>query len=875
MKRRRNGRGIITVFVTLIMVPMVAFTGTMVDVARLKLYSAQAAMAADSYGEVVLSEYDNLLKELYGLFAVTQNQEGIDAIEKLAEYTNYSFIPDGDKELDPSRVLEGFMPYKSAEIKVYKEDVKNASLSTDYVLMTQISDFMRFRVIEEAMDASGILSKLEGFEYLSSDMKAAEKRSEITDSSIDALEKIQAYFEILDDISEYSKYSGEAGASDEYLEERTSDYEDYAELLKEVYEGDDYDGTDGQYDYDKYLAYLADKTNIDNAKKAVEEAEEDDEIEVDQATKDLAAKYFDVTAFQTYFDNLFKDYSASSISETTKGIKFGDVGGTFGKNEKLRTAATNVKKSVTTLVNQINELEGQLIYCSPNMQAGIKQDIQDLQEIKDLCESNAFMEVVTALDNNGNATKDTNNKKKWEEKTKKLDDVKKAIRAGTQKDNIWDDEISFEWYNFKSNTEARNLYNELVKLCKKSSSSENGDKKAGEKKVEDAKKKAEEIKEQAGLDKDEETKARNISSELASEFGTITQAADLNNADNSFLSGIAVSTLTRALDRFLVTTYDFGMFSSRVSGIEKPEEDFPLLEGMEGDTPDTEVPAVDTDTEDEEYYDESLTKIRMSKDVNYLYGAEIEYLIAGHNSSVSNLNYTRNSIIAVRMATNFVSTYTIKEIHNAIETIARAAEAAVVATGVAAAAGPIVRIAVSGALRLTVATIESVADWSMLKNREEVIFYKSSLDDLSSKDVVMGFCSDMNDSGSSGSDLDLSKDVDTDKNPVDLSFKLSYEDYLFIMLFFFTSESDILARTSNLITLNVNQSMLGDGEELKELKFKMKDTVTAVKSTCEVNLDFVIVPENFINMFIAGSDTEAIIRKLDNGSYGYSVIRGY
>ena len=36
-----------------------------------------------------------------------------------------------------------------------------------------------------------------------------------------------------------------------------------------------------------------------------------------------------------------------------------------------------------------------------------------------------------------------------------------------------------------------------------------------------------------------------------------------------------------------------------------------------------------------------------------------------------------------------------------------------------------------------------------------------------------------------------------------------------------------------------------------------------------------IKPENFINMFISGSETEGVIQKLDNGSYGYSVIRGY
>ena len=61
MKITRKNRGFITVFVTLIMVPVIVFTGTMVDLSRMKLYSSQAAMAADSYGEVALSKYDNLL----------------------------------------------------------------------------------------------------------------------------------------------------------------------------------------------------------------------------------------------------------------------------------------------------------------------------------------------------------------------------------------------------------------------------------------------------------------------------------------------------------------------------------------------------------------------------------------------------------------------------------------------------------------------------------------------------------------------------------------------------------------------------------------------------------------------------------------------
>lgn len=200
MRKRRKNRGIITVFVTLIMVPVVVCTGTMVDIARLKLYSSQAAMAADSYGEVVLSEYDNLLKELYGLFSVTQNEEGLQAVLDLAKYTKYSFIPDGDNE-----DLNGFMPYKEAEIDVSYTKVAGASLSNNNVLMTQISDFMKFRVIEELLTEADILGTLGKFDSMASDMDAADERAEITKNSAKVLGKIDEYYAILKCINEIGR----------------------------------------------------------------------------------------------------------------------------------------------------------------------------------------------------------------------------------------------------------------------------------------------------------------------------------------------------------------------------------------------------------------------------------------------------------------------------------------------------------------------------------------------------------------------------------------------------------------------------------------------------------------------------------------------
>ena len=103
---------------------------------------------------------------------------------------------------------------------------------------------------------------------------------------------------------------------------------------------------------------------------------------------------------------------------------------------------------------------------------------------------------------------------------------------------------------------------------------------------------------------------------------------------------------------------------------------------------------------------------------------------------------------------------------------------------------------------------------------------------------------------------------------------LSYEDYLYVLLCLLVDDNTLLSRTANLITLNVNQAQ-NEGDTLTELDFTMEDTVTAVKSTCKVKLDFVIVPDSIADLFYSGTDTGSVIESVEDRYYGYSVIRGY
>ena len=94
MKFFLKNQGVITAFVTMIMVPVVVFTGIFVDISRFKFCSSQAIMAADAYAEGVLGTYDNVLKELYGLFSITQDEEALEAIEDIENYKNLFKVKD-------------------------------------------------------------------------------------------------------------------------------------------------------------------------------------------------------------------------------------------------------------------------------------------------------------------------------------------------------------------------------------------------------------------------------------------------------------------------------------------------------------------------------------------------------------------------------------------------------------------------------------------------------------------------------------------------------------------------------------------------------------------------------------------------------------
>ena len=252
----------------------------------------------------------------------------------------------------------------------------------------------------------------------------------------------------------------------------------------------------------------------------------------------------------------------------------------------------------------------------------------------------------------------------------------------------WGQKIDQNRYeDFRHYDKLNQLYESLVETF--GNGDDEGVKKAKQKKK-DAEDKLDEA--EKSLAEDEDSDARDIPAEFnMGKTGSVGEFA-LTRMIDTAVSYFDANSFSEAGNKLLLklytVAYDFSMFSNRLTNVEKKSDDDAALTEDAGTTGD-EVAT-------------SLTGYELSKKINYLYKAELEYIFGGFNSSDANLAEARNKILAFRAIVNFAATYQITEINSAIKAVA----------SLASAINPALGLAVSAALRLAVAAIETSADWN-------------------------------------------------------------------------------------------------------------------------------------------------------------------
>ena len=905
----KRGKGSISVFVTVIMVPVIFFIGFLVDLTRIKFCGNQAVMAADNYGEAILTDYDNLLKELYGLFALTQNEEGTEALDRLdsyvKEYYMTSFQPNENRisfghlqDFTGTRPYEGWMPYQNAVVAFEAAPVEGATLNDPKIFNTQIGDFMKFRIIQTVGDdMEGIVQAIESVQDMESNIEAVEKRDEITDKAAKVLEAAQDYYVQLEALWQYpdyiqtinSTYAAGMQSIEKLLKEKYSYYKAYMdedseaieaalEHRKEIEEAEESEGNPESGDGSGTEGQPGTGAESEGEAPAVEpltEEEErlckiDDEYEehLDHSPDSLQAA-FDLaeSALTTQIerkDVLTTSYGSGAVVADHNGNK--DVTVNF---DNFDQKAADLKSAAVTLANRLEDLEelrGQLddILQDENvtkeLKEGIAAEMAELDKLfgggNDYYSADSYKELADHIVSYSG--QNSAYKLQAEKMRQSIEDRgEECIDSYPELSKLPDYEEALDFQQLVYFGTGYVTIHDSLQDCFGNASADSK-KKEAEKKQDDAADLLGDVGD--ALDQEGEIAGgRDIPS--GGDFagmgdsgaaGGFDITGMIGSASKSFGSNTLADTGNRLLTKLYLVQYDFGMFTSRVTNIEDTEDVTEEKSGVGAE----ENPGAAGENETVQL---SLTGYPMAPNINYLYQSEIEYLLGGHNSSKENLNEARNKILAFRVVMNYASTYTVKPINSAIESVSSAFAAVPTV-------GPILKIAVAAALRLAVAGIETYGDWVLLTKGEAVCVLKKEPGDLSVTALPGEFAEGLN---------SLLGNIDT-KGSKSGQFELDYEQYCMIMMLFLTRSEDLSQRSADLITLNVNtvKQQTGSDGELSSLEFKMEDTVTAVDVTCAVQLDMVVMPKGFAKSTV-DDGTYAAIEAFEDNTYKFTVTRGY
>lgn len=121
-------KGSISLFLALIMLPMMTVAGLIVDGARISAAKASLSGAGDLAMNAALSEYDQILYDVYGIFAVSENMEELQ--NNVSRYfansiDNTGILNDSDSYASPvqlAKAMTAELSVELAEATLYADD---------------------------------------------------------------------------------------------------------------------------------------------------------------------------------------------------------------------------------------------------------------------------------------------------------------------------------------------------------------------------------------------------------------------------------------------------------------------------------------------------------------------------------------------------------------------------------------------------------------------------------------------------------------------------------------------------------------------------------------------------------------------------------
>lgn len=181
----RHSRGAVTVLVTLLLIPAVLVSGTGVDLSRIYAARSMARDANQLAANTVLTNYNKLLHDLYGLYAVIGDDENLSTM--VDAYVKASLFGEDvtDAQLGEFRLFAGTE-------SVTSNAAASDPLSNVAILRRQIEEYSKYRVPVAIM--SDILGRLRdsGTQEMKANNEATAKKVAVDEQLEAVLKKFKA-----------------------------------------------------------------------------------------------------------------------------------------------------------------------------------------------------------------------------------------------------------------------------------------------------------------------------------------------------------------------------------------------------------------------------------------------------------------------------------------------------------------------------------------------------------------------------------------------------------------------------------------------------------------------------------------------------------
>lgn len=242
---KKNVRGSISILLIIILIPMLAVASIIVDLSRYELSKPMVSSAGDLTMNATMTYYDEILKDVYGLFAVSPTEADLQA--NLYDYFVNSLMANGiissteefEKDSNLTTMANIFSGNVGEVIDLEVKDtadvsvtgVSGTTIAQPEILKTQIVEFMKYRT--PIYGALSMLDGLKSLKNLSNQNKVLEKETAVNEKISDFNEACENAYNAIKDMQDYEANNYDKIKWDNaYIQDIQNKYEVIDETVK-------------------------------------------------------------------------------------------------------------------------------------------------------------------------------------------------------------------------------------------------------------------------------------------------------------------------------------------------------------------------------------------------------------------------------------------------------------------------------------------------------------------------------------------------------------------------------------------------------------------------------------------------------------------